>query len=64
MERQRSHENDRLRVLSDDPSGDDNLDQHREEVDALLRASDQVFDSIDNLHAGQYLEQNLQTGGQ
>ena len=64
MERERSLENDRRRVLSDGPSGDDNLEQHRAEVDALLRASDHVFDSIDNLHAQQYLEQNLQTGGQ
>jgi len=64
MERERISELDQRRTLSDGPLGNDDLDQQRVEVDALLRASDQVFDSINNLHAQQYLEQNLQTGGQ
>ena len=64
MERERSLENDRRRTSVDGPSGDDNLDQQRAEIDGFLRASDHVFDSINNLHAQQYLEQNLQTGGQ
>lgn len=64
MERERSAVNDRRQASTDGPSRNDNLVQHRVEVDALLRASDHVFDSIDNMHAQQYLEQNLQTGGQ
>ena len=64
MERQRSLENDRRRTSADDPSDADDLDQQRADVDELLRASDHMFDSINNLQAQQYLEQNLQTGGQ
>ena len=64
MERERSFENDRRPTSADHPSGDDDLDQQRDEIDDLLRASDHVFDSINNLNAQQYLEQNLQTGGQ
>ncbi len=65
MERERSFENDQPRVSVESPSDSgDSLDQHRVEIEDLLRTSDQVFDSINNLHAQQYLEQNLQTGGQ
>ena len=64
MERQRSFDPGRLRMSADGPPDGDSLDQQREEIDGLLRASDHVFDSINNLHAQQYLEQNLQTGGQ
>ena len=64
MERERRVDDHHLRMSDDGPSGSDNLDQQRAEVDALLRASDRVFDTINNLHAQQYLEQNLQTGGQ
>ena len=63
MERERSFENDRHPTSPDDPGGG-NLEQLRSEVDGLLRASDHVFDSINNLHAQDYLVQNLQTGGQ
>ena len=64
MQRERTYENDRQRTSDDGPLAGDNLDQQRSEVDQLLQAADQVFDSINNLHAQQYLEQNLQTGGQ
>ena len=46
------------------PSGADNLNQERDEVDALMQASDRTFDAINSLHAQDYLNQNLQTGGQ
>ena len=64
MERERFFEHGRRRTSADGPPSSDNLDQQRAEIDGLLRASDHVFDSINNLHAQQYLEQNLQTGGQ
>jgi hypothetical protein len=64
MERQRRFEHDRFGNSGDGPPGGDGLDQQRGEIDGLLRAADRVFDSINNLHAQQYLEQNLQTGGQ
>ena len=64
MERERFFDRDRHQPSGGGPPQDDNLDQHRAEIDGLLRASDHVFDSINNLHAQQYLEQNLQTGGQ
>jgi len=44
------------------PSG--SLDQQRSEVEDLLRASDRAFDAINHIQAHQYLEQNLQAGGQ
>ncbi len=68
MERFRQTERDRLRTPGDDSAGDgvpdNSLDEHRQEIDALLRTSDHVFDAINNAHAQQYLQQNLQTGGQ
>jgi hypothetical protein len=64
MQRQRSFNDDRPRTTADGSSDGDCLEQQRAEVDELLRATDQVFDSINNLQAQQYLEQNLQTGGQ
>ena len=64
MERERFSQHDRSRTSGSGPAGDGGLDQLRGEVDELLRASDDVFDSINNLHAQQYLEQNIQTGGQ
>lgn len=64
MERERSFENHRRRAPGDAPSDGDDLDQQRAEIEGLLRASDHVFDSISSLHAQQYLQQNLQTGGQ
>jgi|CXWL01.1.fsa_nt_gi hypothetical protein len=63
MERERFPER-RQRFSADGPPSGDSLNQQRAEVDGLLRASDHVFDSINNLHAQTYLEQNLQTGGQ
>lgn len=44
--------------------GDGNLNELRNEVDGLLNAADHIFDSINNIQAQQYLEQNLQTGGE
>jgi|CXWL01.1.fsa_nt_gi hypothetical protein len=64
MERERFSQHDRSQTSGGGPTGDDGLDQLRGEVDELLRASDNLFDSINNLHAQQYLEQNIQTGGQ
>ena len=64
MERQHRFEDDRFLTSGDGPPSGDSLDQQRGEIDGLLRASDLVFDSINNLQAQQYLEQNLQTGGQ
>ena len=64
MERQRPFEHDRFRFSDGGPPSGDGLTQHRSEVDRLLQASDHVFDSINNLHAQNYLHQNLQTGGQ
>jgi hypothetical protein len=63
MERERFSQ-DRHRTSGGSPSHDNGLDQLRGEIDGLLRASDHVFDAINNLHAQQYLEQNVQTGGQ
>jgi hypothetical protein len=40
------------------------LDQQRASIDGLLHAADRAFDSIDAIQSHQYLEQNLQTGGQ
>lgn len=64
MERRRRFDADRVRPSNDGPPSGNSLDQQRDEIDGLLQASDRVFDSISNLHAHQYLEQNLQTGGQ
>ncbi len=64
MERERNFEHDRLRTSDDGSASGGRLEQDRVEIDELLRASDHVFDAINNLHAQQYLEQNLQTGGQ
>jgi hypothetical protein len=64
MERQRSSDSDRIRTTDPGAPGDDNLDQERAEIDGLLRASDHMFDSIDFIQSHQYLEQNLQSGGQ
>jgi hypothetical protein len=69
MERQSSFDRERfgqprLRNLDEAfPSGD-SLDQQRCDVDDLLQAADHIFDSMNGLQAHQYLEQNLQTGGQ
>lgn len=64
MQRQRTDIDDRPRTTDDASSGGDSLEQQRAEVDELLRATDNVFDSINSLQAQQYLQQNLQTGGQ
>ena len=64
MQRERRSFPDRLRRSGDGPPGSNDFDQQRQEIDGLLQASDRMFDSIDNLQAQQYLQQNLQTGGQ
>ncbi len=63
MERQRPQDHDRVRNAGGPPEGD-SLERHRNEIDDLLRASDRAFDAINNLHAQEYLHQNMQTGGQ
>ena len=64
MERQRQPGADRLRDSGDGPPGADSLNQHRREFDDSLQQTDQAFDTINSLHAQDYLQQNLQTGGQ
>ncbi len=64
MERERPFDHDRFRMSGDGLPSGGNLDRHREEVDSLLRASDSMFDVINNLDAQQYLQQNRQSGGQ
>ena len=62
MERERPLENDRSRNPGDGPSSDDSFNETRSEIEGLFETADQMFDAIDNPQ--QYLEQNLQTGGQ
>jgi len=64
MERERRFEHERSGGSGNGSPGGDGLDQQRGEINDLLRAADRAFDAIDNLHAQQYLEQNMQTGGQ
>ena len=64
MRRERTSDDDRFQNSDDRPAGGDGLDRQRAEVDGLLQSADEVFDSINNLHAQQYLQQNVQTGGQ
>jgi hypothetical protein len=64
MQNERSIEIDRSKDSLPHLHNRDNLDQQRADVDELLRASDEVLDAITNLQAQEYLEQNLQTGGQ
>lgn len=63
MERQRPFTNGQ-RQANSNPHPSARLDQRRGEVNAMLLAADQLLDSLNNLNAQQYLEQNLQTGGQ
>ena len=64
MERQRHQSDDRQRLAGDGPPDGDSLNQQRQEIDELLQATDSTFDTINSLHAQNYLHQNLQTGGQ
>ncbi len=64
MERRRQFDPRCVRPVTGGPPGGESIDDQRREIDRLLRASDQVFDSINHVEAHQYLEQNLQTGGQ
>ena len=64
MQRERQFQNDRTRLGGDSGPAGDGLNQQRDEVDGLLQASDRTFDAINSLHAQDYLNQNLQTGGQ
>ena len=64
MQRERHLEDERRRSGNDGPPGADGLNQERDEVDGLMQTSDRMFDSINSLHAQDYLNQNLQTGGQ
>ena len=64
MERERHFGNDRLRDSGDGPPDSDSLNQQRQEIDASLQAADRAFDAINNIHAQEYLQQNMQTGGQ
>jgi len=69
MEHQSSFDRERFghprpRNLDEDFPNEEPLDQQRREIDELLQAADHVFDSMNSLQAHQYLEQNLQTGGQ
>ena len=64
MERQDRLEHNRLQTPDESLPDTGRLDQQRGEIDELLRAADHVFDSLNGLTAQQYLEQNLQSGGQ
>lgn len=64
MQRERHVQNDRTQLGADGPPAADGLDRQRDEVDGLMQASDRTFDSINSLHAQDYLNQNLQTGGE
>ena len=64
MERERHLERDTLHNTGDGQTTRGHLDALRDELDELLEASDQALDSIHFLQAQQYLQQNLQTGGQ
>ena len=64
MQHERQIQNERTRLGGDGPPDGDGLNQQRDEVDGLMQASDRTFDSINSLHAQNYLNQNLQTGGE
>ena len=64
MERQRSFDGDRTRTSDNGAPSGDSLDRERADVDNLLLASDRMFDAIDFIQSHQYLEQNVQEGGQ
>ena len=64
MQRERIQPDDRQRTSGDGPPDGETLKQHRQENDELLQATDSAFDTINSLHAQNYLHQNLQTGGQ
>ena len=64
MQRERIQPDDRQRTSGDGPPDGDSLNQQRQEIDELLQATDSAFDTINSLHAQNYLHQNLQTGGQ
>jgi hypothetical protein len=64
MHRERSLEDDRVLIADDSPTHGDNLDQQRVEIEQQLQSVDHIVDSINNIYAQQYLEQNLQPGGQ
>jgi hypothetical protein len=64
MEHQRQFDRDRFRRPGDQsPEGDD-LNQARREIDDMLEQAERVFDSIGYLDAQDYLQQNMQSGGQ
>ena len=64
MERQRQFEHDRRRDSGETMPDAGSLDERRGEMNELMRAADRVFDAMNGLNAQQYLEQNMQTGGQ
>lgn len=64
MEREFFHPQRRTRGGGGNGGSNDHLNEVRSEVDGLYNAADHIFDSINNIQAQEYLEQNLQTGGQ
>jgi hypothetical protein len=64
MERERHFDNERFRLPGDDLPNEDSLNRHRAAIDRLHRMSDRHFDAYDAIQSHQYLEQNLQSGGQ
>jgi hypothetical protein len=64
MERERHSDHERFRMPGDDLPSDDNLNRHRAAIDRLHRMSDRAFDALDAIQSHQYLEQNVQVGGQ
>lgn len=64
MERQHTSEISTPIAESEPIADPDRLDSQRQEVDRLLQAADEIFDSINAIDAEEYLLRNRQTGGQ